>query len=71
MFTAKFKVYSMTDFGNDNVHVVMNADTSSKSDYAKYTPSGKLEFVSTNPEVTKQLAPGKVFVMTFQEDGVE
>ncbi len=69
MFTAKFKVHSLTDFGNDNVQVVMNADTNSKSDYAKYTPSGKIEFTCTNPEVNKQLSPGKIFEITFTEPG--
>lgn len=67
MFKAKFKVHSVTDFGNDNAQVVMNADTNSKSDYAKYTPSGNITFMCTNPEVNKQLIPGKVFEITFQE----
>lgn len=67
MFQAKFKVHSLTDFGNDNVQVVMKADTNSKSDYAKYTPSGELSFLCTNPEVNEQLTPGKAFILLFSE----
>jgi hypothetical protein len=67
MFKARFKVHSLTDFGNDNVEVKMTADTNSKSDFAKYTPSGELKFMCTNPEVNKQLAPGKTFEITFSE----
>jgi hypothetical protein len=67
MFKAKFKIQSLTDYGNDYVEVVMRADTNQKSDFAKYTPSGEIKFTCTNPEVIKQLAPGKNFELTFSE----
>lgn len=67
MFTGKFKVHSVMHLEGDNAQVVMSADTNSKSDYAKYTPSGKIEFMCTNPEVNKQLVPGKMFTVTFSE----
>lgn len=67
MFTAKFKVHSITDFGNDNKQIVMNADTNQKSDYAKFTPSGKIEFMCTNPIVNENIAVGDVFTITFDK----
>ena len=67
MFKAKFKIHSLTNFGNDHVEVTMHADTSQKSDYAKYTPSGEIKFMCTNPEVNKQLEPGKVLTVTFED----
>jgi hypothetical protein len=66
-FQGKFKVVSVTDFGGDNVMVKMQADTSSKSDFAKYTPSGSLEFNCTNPAVIEQVKPGKMFLLSFTE----
>jgi hypothetical protein len=67
MFTAKFKVHSITDFGNDQKQILMGADTNQKSDYAKYTPSGKIEFLCTNPAVTAQIAVGGTFLLTFED----
>lgn len=66
-FQAKFIVRSVTDFGGDNVKVTMQADTNSKSDFAKYTPSGQMEFTCTNTAVIEQLKPGKVFLIDFTE----
>jgi hypothetical protein len=67
MFKAKFKVQSITDYGNDNIEVKLTADTNSKSDFSKYTPSGEMKFLCNNPEVNKQLAAGKMFEITFEE----
>lgn len=67
MFQAKFKVAWVRDHGNDNVTVRLEADTNSKSDFAKYTPSGNMEFNCTNPAVIEQLKPGKLFLINFTE----
>lgn len=66
MFKAKFKVNSVTVFEGDNVQVAMSP-IMGDNDFTKYTPSGKLEFLCSNPEVNKQLTPGKVFEITFAE----
>lgn len=66
MFQAKFKVSTVTDFGNNNVEVKMTP-VMGDNDFTKYTPSGELKFMCCNPEVNKQIAPGKEFLITFNE----
>lgn len=66
MFQAKFKVQSVQDFGNDTVQVVMNP-VMGENPFTKYTPSGNITFACCNPEVNKQLAPGKTFLINFEE----
>lgn len=66
-FNAQFVVDSVELFRGDAAMVKMSADTSTHSDYAKYTPSGSLSFYCTNPEVLKQIAPGKKFALQFTE----
>lgn len=66
MFQAKFKISSLESFENNSTKINMQADTNDKdSSFTKYTPMGTLTMMCTNPEVTKQLAPGKVVTITF------
>lgn len=66
MFQAKFKVLYVQHHENDHVQVVMNP-VMGENPFSKYTPSGNITFSCNNPEVNKQLAPGKVFLITFDE----
>jgi len=66
MFKAKFKVRMIEDRGNDNIIVRLHPDLSDKT-FTGFTPSGEMWFACNNPEVNKQLEPGKVFELTFTE----
>lgn len=69
--SAKFKVGQVNDFGEyRQVHLtpVYSPDPNSENySWSKWTPSGKLEMTITNPAAFEQFAPGKTFLMTFNE----
>jgi hypothetical protein len=67
MFTAKMRVASITDHGNDQKTITMNPVMDELTSFTKYTPSGKLEFMCTNPAVNEQVAVGDVFLLTFEK----
>lgn len=67
MFQAKFKISSVEHFEHDNAKVRMQAAMGDNS-FTKYTPSGSIDFLCCNPEVNKQLVPGKTFLITFEEE---
>lgn len=51
--------------------IYFEADTSSNSDYAKYTPYGKLEFECNNESLYGYFIPGKVYSVNIEEDNNE
>ena len=58
---AKFKCVSVTNHvGQASVHLepVTSGSDENKSFY-KYTPSGKIELSTINPEAAKQFEPGR------------
>jgi hypothetical protein len=64
---AKFRVYSVTDYGNQKqvtLSAVADNGGSNKS-WAKYTPSGELKMTIDNPEASDQFAPGQHFFLDF------
>lgn len=67
---AKFKVGSVTDFGNDNHNVnlspVVNDSPENKS-FSLYTPSGKIEMHITNPDCIGFFVAGKEYYVEFKE----
>ena len=69
MVTAKFKVTHVTRFEGDSVEVnlqpVMSDD--SNKDWSGYTPAGEIKMRITNPAASDQFAPGKKFLLTFEE----
>ena len=65
---AKFKVGSVTNFGNDNQNVnlspVINDKEENKS-FSLYTPSGKIEMHITNPDAIDFFVPGDEYFVNF------
>lgn len=67
---AKFKVGSVTDFGNNNEGVNMSPVTSGSEEnksFSMYTPSGKIEMHITNPEAIGFFKPSKEYYVEFRE----
>lgn len=67
---AKFKVGSVTDFGNNNVNVKMSPVTSGSEEnksFSIYTPAGSVELHITNPQATGFFTPGKEYYIEFTE----
>lgn len=66
---AKFKVGSVTDFGNNNHGVnlspVIGGSDENKS-FSLYTPSGKIEMHITNPECIGFFVAGKEYYVEFR-----
>lgn len=66
---AKFKVGSITDYGNNNVKVnlspVTNRDTEENKTFSIYTPSGSLEMHITNPSALNFFKPADEYLITF------
>jgi len=70
MVRAKFKVESVTTFpGQVAVKITMRAicDNSTEENrrFAKYTPSGTLEFYVDNPPAAEELTKSKEFYIDF------
>ncbi len=66
---AKFKVGSITDFGNNNHGVNMSPVTSSGSEenksFSMYTPSGEIKMHITNPDCIGFFEAGKEYYVEF------
>jgi len=67
---AKFKVGSVTDFGNNNHNVnlspVVNGSDENKS-FSQWTPSGKIEMHITNPECIGFFEAGSEYYVEFRK----
>lgn len=66
---AKFKVGSVTDFGNNNQQVAMSPVTSGEENksFSLYTPSGKIEMHITNPSVMGFFEPSAEYFVEFRK----
>jgi hypothetical protein len=67
---AKFKVGSVTDFGNNNHDVAMSPVTSGSEEnksFSKWTPSGKIEMHITNPECIGFFQAGEEYYVEFRK----
>lgn len=67
---AKFKVGSVTDFGNDNEGVNMSPVVSGSEEnksFSLYTPSGKIEMHITNPDAIGFFKARKEYYVEFKE----
>ena len=68
---ARMKVDSVTDYGSHKTvklsPVTTGDQTSPNYSYSKWTPSGSLELVITNPDAYNQFTPQKVFDIDFNE----
>lgn len=67
---AKFKVGSVTDYGNNNEGVNMTPVTSGSEEnksFSMYTPSGKIEMHISNPEACKTFLPGEEWYVEFRK----
>lgn len=67
---TKFKVGSVTNFGNDNEGVNMTPVVSGSEEnksFSLYTPSGKIEMHITNPNCIGFFVPGKEYYVEFKE----
>lgn len=70
---AKFKVGSVTNFGNNNHQVAMSPviassnDTDENKSFSKYTPSGKIEMHISNPECIGFFEAGDEYYVEFKK----
>lgn len=67
---AKFKVGSVTNFGNDNQEVKMTPVISGSEEnksFSKYTPSGDVRLHITNPDVLDFFEAGKEYYLEFKQ----
>lgn len=70
---AKFRVQKVgkTEHSEELTMVPVGANSYDKdgknedNDFARYTPSGKLEMSVTNPELAGTIAPGQEFYVDF------
>lgn len=67
---AKFKVGSVTNFGNNNHNVnlspVVSGSEENKS-FSLYTPSGKIEMLINNPDAIGFFEPGEDYYVEFKK----
>lgn len=67
---AKFKVGSVTDFGNNNVKANLSAVTNDKEankSFSIFTPSANLDIHITNPEALGFFQAGEEYEITFKK----
>ena len=64
---AKFKCYSVTDYGTGQKEINFQAVTTGPGNesWSKWTPSGILKMMVTNPDALSQFEPGKEYYLTF------
>lgn len=71
---AKFKVYSVTDFGGPKAVKLMVVTSGSEENkqFWKYTPSGTIEMTIDNPPASDAFKPGQEVIVEFQfpDEGV-
>jgi hypothetical protein len=65
---AKFVVNSITDHGNDHKQVNLSAAVAGdgNKEWSKYTPSGSLTMLVTNPAASEQFIVGAEYLLTFE-----
>ena len=66
---AKFRVDSVTDFGNETKLVKLSAVTSGSEEnkaFWKWTPTGNIEMTINNPPASNSFRPGKEVYVEFQ-----
>lgn len=67
---AKFKVGSVTDYGNNNVEANLSAvvnDSEENKSFSIYTPSASVKMHITNPDALDFFEAGKEYIATFQK----
>lgn len=67
---AKFKVGSVTNFGNNNVEANLSAVTNTSEEnktFSIYTPNATVKMHITNPEALDFFEPGAEYVCTFEK----
>jgi len=65
---AKFKVGSVTDFGNKNIEANLSAVTNTSEEnktFSIYTPNATLKMHITNPDALDFFEAGEEYVCTF------
>jgi hypothetical protein len=64
---AKFKVQSVEDFGPSRKVklAAVSGDSAENASWSKWTPSGNLEMLITNPAAYQQFVPGASFYLDF------
>lgn len=67
---AKFKVGSVTDFGNNNVEANLSAvvnDSEENKSFSIYTPNASVKIHITNPEALDFFEAGSEYVCEFKK----
>lgn len=67
---AKMKVWSVVDYGNNNIEANLTAVTSDSDEnktYSIYTPRADLKIHITNPEVLNFFIAGEEYILTFEK----
>lgn len=67
---AKFKVGSVTDYGNNNVEANLSAVTNTCEEnktFSIYTPSASVKMHITNPDALDFFEPGQEYVVEFKK----
>lgn len=67
---AKFKVGSVTDFGNNNVEANLSAVTSNSEEnktFSIYTPNASVKIHITNPDALKFFEAGEEYICEFRK----
>jgi len=67
---AKFKVGSVTDFGNSNIEANLSAVTNTSEEnktFSIYTPNATVKMHITNPEALDFFEAGEEYVCTFEK----
>lgn len=68
MVLAKFYVQTKTEYQGGQISIVMApvySDNDENKDWAKYTPSGKLEMMIDNESAAKFFEVGKEYYLRF------
>ena len=77
LMKAKMQVSQVTDFGSNTQEVKMvpvcgsqpygpNGESEDNT-FARYSPSGELRLIITNPDLTGKLKPGQKLYLDFTE----
>jgi len=67
---AKFKVGSVTNFGNNNVEANLSAvtnDSEENKTFSIYTPNASLKMHITNPDALEFFEPGCEYIAEFRK----
>lgn len=67
---AKFKVGSVTDFGNNNVEANLSAvtnDSPENKTFSIYTPNASVKIHITNPDALKFFEAGAEYICEFRK----